>query len=90
MRSNDFIRSNRKLNTFHEEFAEIINPPQYMILAVCTICKAIKLNEEKIQETNVIKSTLSVDHRVLDGADVARFLNSIRKYLEEPESLIKE
>ena len=46
--------------------------------------------EDKIVVRDRVYLSLSFDHRVLDGADVARFLNSIRKYLEEPESLIKE
>lgn len=68
----------------------IVNYPEVAILAINKIMKKVVSWEDKIVVRDRVYLSLSFDHRVLDGADVARFLNSIRKYLEEPESLIKE
>ena len=68
----------------------IVNHPEVAILAINKIMKKVVLWENKIVPRDRVYLSLSFDHRVLDGADVARFLNSIRKYLEEePESLIE-
>ena len=68
----------------------IVNYPEVAILAINKIMKKVVSWEDKIVVRDRVYLSLSFDHRVLDGADVARFLNSIRKYLEEPESLIEE
>ena len=52
--------------------------------------KKVVLWEGEIVARDRVYLSLSFDHRVLDGADVARFLNSIKKYIEEPESLMKD
>ena len=68
----------------------IVNHPEVAILAINKIMKKVVSWEDKIVVRDRVYLSLSFDHRVLDGAHVARFLNSIRKYLEEPESLIEE
>jgi len=68
----------------------IVNYPEVAILAINKIMKKVVLWEGEIVARDRVYLSLSFDHRVLDGADVARFLNSIRKCLEEPESLMKD
>ena len=68
----------------------IVNYPEVAILAINKIMKKVVLWEGEIVARDRVYLSLSFDHRVLDGADVARFLNSIRKYIEEPESLMKD
>jgi len=68
----------------------IVNYPEVAILAINKIMKKVVLWEGEIVARDRVYLSLSFDHRVLDGADVARFLNSIRKFLEEPEGLMKD
>ena len=68
----------------------IVNYPEVAILAINKIMKKVVHWEGNIVTRDRVYLSLSFDHRVLDGADVARFLNSIRKCLEEPESLMKD
>ncbi len=75
-----------------ESFTAIINPPEAAILAVGEIKKSPivveKENSEKTEIRSIMKITLSVDHRLIDGAIAASFLNRIKYYLEFPEQLI--
>ena len=66
------------------EFSAIINPPQSMIIAIGSIKESFKLDREKIKTTNVVKSTLSVDHRAVDGATAAKFLKDFNDIIENP------
>ena len=68
----------------------IVNYPEAAILAINKIMKKVVLWEGEIVARDRVYLSLSFDHRLLDGADVARFLNSIRKCLEDPESLMKD
>jgi len=69
------------------EFSAIINPPQASILAVGKASKKLgKLNDEII-EMSIIKSTLSADHRVLDGAVAAKLLKDFNEIVENPFDL---
>ena len=73
-----------------ENFTAIINPPEAAILAVGGIKKLpAVVNEdkaiEKIEICSLMKVTLSVDHRLIDGAMAANFLKQIKYYLEFPE-----
>ena len=68
----------------------IVNYPEVAILAINKIMKKVVHWEGNIVTRDRVYLSLSFDHRVLDGADVARFLNSIRKCLEDPESLMKD
>jgi len=73
-----------------DNFTAIINPPEAAILAVGGIKRVPTVIEENGEETikisSLIKITLSVDHRLIDGAMAAKFLNQVKKYLEFPES----
>ena len=70
------------------EFSAIINPPHAGILAVgCTEKRAI-VKDNAIVVANVMTVTLSADHRVMDGAVGATFLNAFKKYMEEPINML--
>jgi len=67
-----------------DEFIAVINPPQAAILAVGSARQTPVVRDGEIVIGNIMKLTVSADHRVLDGAAVAGFLQSVRKYLENP------
>ena len=68
-----------------DDFDAVINPPHGAILAVGRgLKKPIVNDDETISVANVMSLTLSVDHRVIDGALGADLLQSIAKYLEDP------
>ena len=75
-----------------ESFTAIINPPEAAILAVGEIKRVpvvIEGNEEeRIDIRSIMKMTLSADHRLIDGAMAASFLNRIKYYFEFPEEFI--
>lgn len=70
------------------EFVAIINPPQAAILAVGGIEERPIVKEGHIVVGNTLRLTLSADHRVLDGADAAKFLKTLQKFLENPSLLL--
>jgi pyruvate dehydrogenase E2 component (dihydrolipoamide acetyltransferase) len=67
-----------------EEFSAIINPPEAAILAVGSVRAIPVVVEGAIVPGYRMKVTLSVDHRVADGAAGARFLQTLKKFLEHP------
>ena len=67
-----------------DEFISIINPPQAAILAVGSIKQMPVVKDGEIVPGNRMKLTLSADHRVTDGAESARFLGEVKRYLEHP------
>jgi len=69
------------------EFAAIINPPQSSILAVGSIQRIPRVNGNEIKVVNILKSTLSADHRVLDGAVAAKLLKDFHDIIENPFDL---
>ena len=70
-----------------DEFSAIINPPSSCILAVGSIKNTFELINNKIQEINILKSTLSADHRSLDGAIAAKLLKDFNDIIENPLEL---
>lgn len=70
------------------EFVAIINPPQAAILAIGGLEDKPVVKESQIVPGKTMKLTLSADHRVLDGADGAKFLKTVQKYLESPSLLL--
>ena len=66
------------------EFSAIINPPQSSILAVGSIKKMPFFVEDEIRGVNILKSTLSADHRVLDGAVAGKLLKDFHDIIEDP------
>lgn len=71
-----------------EEFTAIINPPDACILAVGGIQQVPVVKNGQIVPGNVMKVTLSCDHRVVDGAVGSAFLNTVKNYLENPIVLL--
>jgi pyruvate dehydrogenase E2 component (dihydrolipoamide acetyltransferase) len=71
-----------------EQFAAIVNPPEGAILAVGTIVEKPVVKNGQIVIGHTMKMTLSSDHRIIDGAVAARFLQDLRKILENPASLV--
>ena len=67
-----------------EEFTAIINPPDSAILAVGRIKETVVKKAEGIGVTNIMKLTMSCDHRTVDGAVGAAFLQTLKKILESP------
>jgi pyruvate dehydrogenase E2 component (dihydrolipoamide acetyltransferase) len=71
-----------------EEFTAIINPPNACILAVGAIRDVPVVENGAIVPGKRMKVTLSSDHRVVDGAVAAQFLNSVRGLLENPATML--
>ncbi len=71
-----------------DEFTAIINPPDACILAVGGIKQTVKFEGEVAKPTNVMKVTLSCDHRVVDGATGASFLQTFKQLLEDPMRML--
>lgn len=72
-----------------EDFTAIINPPDSCILAVGGIKQTPVVNDEgQIEVGNVMKVTLSSDHRVVDGALAASFLKTLKQMLENPYMML--
>jgi pyruvate dehydrogenase E2 component (dihydrolipoamide acetyltransferase) len=66
----------------------IINPPEAAILSVGTIKDKPVVRNGKIVVRPTMILTLAADHRVLDGSDAAKFLNSFKSYIENPPALV--
>ena len=71
-----------------DSFAAIIFPPHAAVLAVGTVRQQPVVKDGQITVGQVMKATLSTDHRVADGAEAAQFLVEIKKLLETPVNLI--
>jgi pyruvate dehydrogenase E2 component (dihydrolipoamide acetyltransferase) len=71
-----------------EEFTAIINPPDSAILAVGRIKEIVVKTKEGFGVANAMKVTLSCDHRIVDGAVGASFLQSVKKFLENPVTML--
>ncbi len=72
-----------------DDFTAIINPPDACILAVGKI-RQLPVFDEKgnVKATNMMSVTLSCDHRVVDGAKGAKFLQSLKMFLENPVTIL--
>ncbi len=79
-----------------DEFSAIINPPEGAILAVGAVVRQPVVGGGREGEGarigigRCMRMTLSCDHRVMDGAMGARFLQDLRRFLEEPVRLLVE
>lgn len=71
-----------------DEFTAIVNPPDSCILAVGGIQQTPVVKSGQVVPGNIMKVTLSCDHRVVDGAVGSAFLNSFKNYLENPVLLL--
>jgi pyruvate dehydrogenase E2 component (dihydrolipoamide acetyltransferase) len=71
-----------------ESFTAIIYPPHAAILAVGTVKEQPVVRDGELAIAQIMKATLSIDHRVADGAEGAQFLVEIKKLLQNPISLV--
>jgi pyruvate dehydrogenase E2 component (dihydrolipoamide acetyltransferase) len=71
-----------------EEFSAIINPPEGAILAVGSVLEKPVVEDGQLRVGRRMKMTVSCDHRVMDGAMGARFLQDVKRLLEEPLRLL--
>ena len=71
-----------------EDFAAIINPPQAAILAVGAARRAVVPTDDGVDVVTVLKFTLAVDHRPVDGAQAAQWLQHFQRLLEDPIALL--
>ena len=71
-----------------ENFTAIINPPEAAVLAVGTAREIAVVENGAIKPGWRMKITISVDHRLSDGAEAAKYLQALAVYLEEPLRLV--
>ena len=71
-----------------EAFTAIVNPPDSCIMAIGGIKEVPVVKDGHVVPGNVMKVTLSCDHRVVDGASGAAFLNTFKEYMENPVALL--
>jgi pyruvate dehydrogenase E2 component (dihydrolipoamide acetyltransferase) len=71
-----------------ENFAAIINPPEAAILAVGSARQIPVVRDNQVEIAWRMKATISVDHRVSDGAEGARFMQALALYLQNPVLLL--
>lgn len=71
-----------------EDFTAIINPPDSAILAVGRIKEIVVKKEDGFGVANIMKVTLSCDHRSVDGAVGAAFLQTFKKFMENPVTML--
>ncbi len=71
-----------------ESFAAIIYPPHAAVLAIGAVQEQPVVRDGQVVVAQIMKATLSTDHRVADGAEAARFLMEIKSILEKPVTLL--
>ncbi len=71
-----------------DEFTAVINPPEAAILAVGAVNDKVVVENGEMVVRSRMRVTLSCDHRVIDGATGAEFLQTLRSYLEDPLMMI--
>ncbi|MGV9663998.1 dihydrolipoamide acetyltransferase family protein [Nocardia niigatensis] len=71
-----------------EQFTAVINPPESAILAVGAAQDELKLDGEKVVARKILRVTLSADHRSIDGAVAARFLQQLKELIEHPLRIV--
>lgn len=73
-----------------EEFTPIIEYPQVAILGIGRISETAEVVEGEVEPRTTVKLSLSYDHRVIDGATAARFMNTVVENLENPGQMLIE
>ena len=71
-----------------EEFTAVINPPEAGIIAVGAVEERPVVHEGQVVVQPRMRVTMSCDHRVIDGAQGARFLATLKSFLEEPAAIL--
>ena len=87
MTGSTFTISNMGMHDI-DQFSAIIQPPEAGILAVGRIAEKVVARNGEMVIRPMMSLTLSIDHRVLDGALGAQFLQTVKGYLEQPLNLI--
>jgi pyruvate dehydrogenase E2 component (dihydrolipoamide acetyltransferase) len=70
-----------------DQFLAILNPPQALIVSVGAAADRVVVKATKPAVAKVMTAWAAADHRVLDGADVARFMATLRELVEDPKRL---
>ncbi len=70
------------------EFTAVINPPQSCILAVAAGVQQPVARDGAVKVATIMRCTISCDHRVVDGATAAKFMNAFRKYVQAPVTML--
>jgi len=70
------------------EFTAVINPPQSCILAVAAGVQQPVVRNGAVAVATVMRCTISCDHRVVDGATSAQFMNAFKKHIESPVTML--
>jgi len=71
-----------------KSFTSIINPPQSCIIAIGAGEERAVVKDGKIEIATMMTITMSCDHRVVDGATGAKFLQTLKRFIEEPASML--
>ncbi|MCZ6918055.1 MAG: dihydrolipoamide acetyltransferase family protein [Gemmatimonadetes bacterium] len=71
-----------------DQFTGVINPPEAALLAVGSIVEKPVVQEGQVMARKRMRVTMSCDHRVIDGATGARFLQTLRRMLENPLAMV--
>jgi pyruvate dehydrogenase E2 component (dihydrolipoamide acetyltransferase) len=71
-----------------DEFTAIINPPEAAIIAVGRVEEKVVVEKGEMVVRPRMRVTMSCDHRVIDGATGAKFLQTLKQYLEEPAMML--
>ena len=87
MQGNTFTISNLGMMGI-EEFTAIINPPDAAILAIGAINKIPTVINDAVRIAQIMKVTMSCDHRIVDGATGAKFLQTLKSHLENPLNML--
>jgi pyruvate dehydrogenase E2 component (dihydrolipoamide acetyltransferase) len=72
-----------------QSFIPIINPPEVAILAIGSIQEKLTLQKDKVKTVSVMSVCLGMDHRAVDGADGAGFLQRLKELAEDPDMTIR-
>jgi pyruvate dehydrogenase E2 component (dihydrolipoamide acetyltransferase) len=70
------------------EFTAVINPPEAAILAVGQVEDVPVVRDRQVVVRPRMRATMSCDHRVIDGATGAKFLQTLKAMLEEPAAIL--
>ena len=71
-----------------EEFTAVINPPEGAILAVGAMSPKPVVQDNEIVVRQMMRVTMSCDHRVIDGATGAEYLKTLRQLIEQPLRIV--
>ena len=70
------------------EFTAVINPPQSCILAVAAGVQQPVVRNGAVTVATIMRCTISCDHRVVDGATSAQFMNALKRFIESPVTML--